>query len=157
MRNHLVPWDSLSKSNYCNYVDYAADLACAAFCQAQLVSCRIEQSNYAGCADRQCNLHMGGYQTYGPFLDPYYNTAPNIWGTRKGTIILTTTHMYSRAYARLRPAGQTLREPYSRSISIKDLECPELNRPGALNFKPLQTLRPESLNPNPKPLIPFSP
>ena len=36
---------------------------------------------------------MGGCQNYGPFLDPYYNTAPNIWGTQKGTIILTTTHM----------------------------------------------------------------
>ena len=22
--------------------------------------------------------HMGGCQNYGPFLDPYYNTAPNI-------------------------------------------------------------------------------
>ena len=23
-------------------------------------------------------LPMGGYQNYGPFLGPYYNTAPNI-------------------------------------------------------------------------------
>ena len=23
-------------------------------------------------------LHMGGCQSYGPFLDPYYNTTPNI-------------------------------------------------------------------------------
>ena len=23
-------------------------------------------------------LYMGGCQTYGPFLDPFYNTAPNI-------------------------------------------------------------------------------
>ena len=37
--------------------------------------------------------YMGGCQNYGPFLDPYYNTAPNIWGTQKGTIILTTTHL----------------------------------------------------------------
>ena len=37
--------------------------------------------------------HMGGCQNYGPFLGPYYNTAPNIYGTQKGTIILTTTHM----------------------------------------------------------------
>ena len=36
---------------------------------------------------------MGGCQNYGPFLDPYYNTAPNIKGTQKGTIILTTTHV----------------------------------------------------------------
>ena len=25
-----------------------------------------------------CNMHMGGCQNYGPFWDPYYNTAPNI-------------------------------------------------------------------------------
>ena len=37
---------------------------------------------------------MGGCQNCGPFLDPYYNTAPNIQGTQKGTIILTTTHMF---------------------------------------------------------------
>ena len=37
--------------------------------------------------------YMGGCQNYGPFLDPYYNTAPNIQGTQKGTIILTSTHM----------------------------------------------------------------
>ena len=36
---------------------------------------------------------MGGCQNYGPFLDPYYNMAPNIWSTQKGTIILTTTHI----------------------------------------------------------------
>ena len=30
--------------------------------------------------------HVGGCQNYGPFLDPYYNTALNIWGTQKGTI-----------------------------------------------------------------------
>ena len=26
---------------------------------------------------------MGGCQNHGPFLDPHYNTAPNIWGTSK--------------------------------------------------------------------------
>ena len=36
---------------------------------------------------------MGGCENYGPFLDPVYSTAPNIQGTHKGTIILTTTHM----------------------------------------------------------------
>ena len=39
---------------------------------------------------------MGGcqnYGPYGPFLDPYYNTAPNISGTQKGAIILTTTRI----------------------------------------------------------------
>ena len=38
-------------------------------------------------------FYMGGCQNYGPFLDPYYNTAPNIWATRKRTTILTTTHI----------------------------------------------------------------
>ena len=33
----------------------------------------------------------GGCQNYGPFSDPCYNTAPNIKGTQKGIIILTTT------------------------------------------------------------------
>ena len=37
--------------------------------------------------------HMSGCQNYGPFLDPCYNTAPNIWGTPTGTIILTITHI----------------------------------------------------------------
>ena len=29
----------------------------------------------------------------GPPLDPYYNTAPNIFGTQKRTIILTSTYV----------------------------------------------------------------
>ena len=36
---------------------------------------------------------MGFCQNYGPFLGSYYNTAPIIKGTQKGTLILTTTHM----------------------------------------------------------------
>ena len=40
---------------------------------------------------------MGGCQNDGPFLDPYYNTAPKIQGTQKGTIILTTTRMITKA------------------------------------------------------------
>ena len=28
--------------------------------------------------------HVGGCQNYGPFLDPYYNTAPNIGVPKKG-------------------------------------------------------------------------
>ena len=35
---------------------------------------------------------MGGCQNYGPFLDPHYNTAPNIEIAQKRTTILTTTH-----------------------------------------------------------------
>ena len=40
------------------------------------------------------NLDIGGCQNYGPFLGPYYNTAPIISG--KGAIILTTTHIGTR-------------------------------------------------------------
>ena len=36
---------------------------------------------------------MGGCQDYGPFLDAYHNMAPNIKGTQKGTIVLTSTYM----------------------------------------------------------------
>ena len=36
---------------------------------------------------------MGGCHNYGPFLDPYPNTAPNIQGAQKVTIIFTTTHI----------------------------------------------------------------
>ena len=36
--------------------------------------------------------YVGGCQNYGPSLGPYYSTAPSIWGTQKGTFILTTTH-----------------------------------------------------------------
>ena len=38
---------------------------------------------------------MGGCQNYGLFLDSDYNTAPNIQGAQKGTIILTTTPVYT--------------------------------------------------------------
>ena len=38
-------------------------------------------------------MHMGGCHNQGPFLGPYYNTAPIIQGTQKGTLILTTTHI----------------------------------------------------------------
>ena len=45
------------------------------------------------CLRQECHAELGGCQNYGPFLGPYYNTAPNIWGTQKGTIILTTTQL----------------------------------------------------------------
>ena len=35
---------------------------------------------------------VGGCQNYGPFSDPYFNTAPNIQGTPKN-IILTSTEV----------------------------------------------------------------
>ena len=37
--------------------------------------------------------HMGGSRNYDPFWGPYHDTAPNIQGTQRGTIILTATHM----------------------------------------------------------------
>ena len=40
--------------------------------------------------------HMGGCQNYGPFSNPYHNTAPNILGSKNGTIILTTTHIHTK-------------------------------------------------------------
>ena len=33
---------------------------------------------------------MGGCQKYGPFLGPYDNTTPNIWGTQQRTMILSS-------------------------------------------------------------------
>ena len=44
---------------------------------------------------------MGSCQNYGPFLGPYYDTAPNIWATQKGTMILTTTHIRVRGLGSL--------------------------------------------------------
>ena len=38
-------------------------------------------------------FYMGGCQNYGPFWDAHYTMAANIWGTQKGTIILTATPM----------------------------------------------------------------
>ena len=45
------------------------DLLCMRYGYAQL-------SVSVGPCNQTC--HMGGCQNYGPFLDPYYNTAPNI-------------------------------------------------------------------------------
>ena len=36
---------------------------------------------------------MGGCQKLGSLFGPSYNTAPKTWGTQKGAIILTTTHV----------------------------------------------------------------
>ena len=38
-------------------------------------------------------IYMGGCQNYGPFLDPYYSTAPNIQGTPKGIVIYIYIYM----------------------------------------------------------------
>ena len=37
---------------------------------------------------------MGGYQNYGPFLGTLNIRCRTIIGTQKGTIILTTSHIY---------------------------------------------------------------
>ena len=55
-------------------------------------SCCWPAPNVAG-SGLQAILHMGSCQNYGPFLGPDYNTAPIIYGTQKGTLILTTTHI----------------------------------------------------------------
>ena len=39
-------------------------------------------------------IYMGGCQNYGPFWGTLNNRSRIIIGTQKGTIILTTTHMY---------------------------------------------------------------
>ena len=52
---------------------------------------QLQKQFCSGCS------YIGGCQNYGPFLGPYYNTAPNIQGTQKGIIILTTTHINARS------------------------------------------------------------
>ena len=42
-------------------------------------------------------VHMGGCQNHGPFVGTLNNRCRSIIGTQKGTIILTTTHMYLKA------------------------------------------------------------
>ena len=41
---------------------------------------------------------MGGCQNYGHFLGPDFSSAPIIQGTQKGTLILTTTHMFGASW-----------------------------------------------------------
>ena len=63
-----------------------------------------------------------------PFLDPYYNTGPNL-GTQKGTIILTIPHILkplksSTAYAkeRMRPS-QSRRCSCARYETLESMGC----------------------------------
>ena len=42
-----------------------------------------------------CSCHMGGCQNYGPFLGTLNNRCRIIIGTEKGTLILTTTHIFA--------------------------------------------------------------
>ena len=44
------------------------------------------------------HIHMGGYQNYGPLLGPLNIRCRIILRTQKGTIILTTTHIYIGIY-----------------------------------------------------------
>ena len=43
----------------------------------------LQSSVHEARIDHSIRTHMGGCQKYGPFLDPYSNTAPNIQGTPK--------------------------------------------------------------------------
>ena len=43
--------------------------------------------------DTPSTPHIGGCQNYGPILEPYYNTAPNICCTQNGTKILITAYI----------------------------------------------------------------
>ena len=87
------------------------------------------------------NPYMGGCQNYGPFLGPYCNTTPNIWGTQKGTIILTTTHMINhpydlRYYASWILRARNLPEPCQRAhIAIASNSLCKRST-NALNLKP---------------------
>ena len=65
--------------------------------------------------------YMGGCQHYGPFLDPYYNAAPNFEGTQKGAKILTTTHIILWYL----PSRSTLQSPHENKPRW---EFPELRR-----------------------------
>ena len=97
----------------------------------------------SGCTEHQpgmCQIrslrHMGGCQNYGPFSDPYYNTAPNVDGTQKGTIILTTTHVsdqITQVYGHPKPqiVGQSYKVQHTklcqavRTASPRSRQAPE--------------------------------
>ena len=87
---------------------------------------------------------MGGCQKYGPFLGPYYNTAPNIQGTQRGTIILTTTHMFLVGYK----LACSLLGKIACPVKNKTLNPKPLN-PKPLNPKPLNPLNPKHQTPKP--------
>ena len=63
----------------------------------QQVNARLVRHSYWRLADHPLiRSHLGGCLNSRPFLDPY-NTAPNMKGTQKGTIILTTAHLFQGA------------------------------------------------------------
>ena len=57
--------------------------------------------------------HMGGYQNYGPFLGTLNIRGRIIIGTQKGTIILTTSHMWLQ------------REAFFPRDTASDPACPQ--------------------------------
>ena len=67
--------------------------------------------------------HLGGCQNCGPFLDPYYNTTPNIYGTPKGTIILTTTHMLFLVFCFLRFTNRAALEARVGALTASKFPC----------------------------------
>ena len=92
---------------------------------------------------------MGGCPNYGPFLGPYYGTAPNIQGTQKGTIILTTTHVWIlRATSTNNKALQAHKEPQELKSDF-NMKLKPLNREVVtLSPQPYtRTLNPKTLNP----------
>ena len=56
--------------------------------------------------------HMGSCQNYGPFLGTLNNRCRIIIGTRKGTIILTTTHIPVVREDPNRPSANLDKLPY---------------------------------------------
>ena len=69
---------------------------------------------------------MGGCQNYGPFLGSYYNTAPIIQGTQKGTLILTTTHIINCMFGTPKPLSPPSGKPLE---SLKPYKPREPNTP----------------------------
>ena len=65
---------------------------------------------------------MVGCQNYGPFLGPFYNTAPRIQGTQKGAIILTTTRMLGTCRWACQ-LGARLLSNSSQSVQTSSLRC----------------------------------
>ena len=62
-----------------------------------LGSRRINENSIACHVHEAQWRHMGGCQNYGPLLDPLNTRCRIILGTQKGTIVLTTTHMFLEA------------------------------------------------------------
>ena len=76
-------------------------------------------------------------QDQGPFLGPYYNTAPIIQGTQKGTIILTITHIL-HGLETSKDSLRSLMKPHQYALLIFSLNPPfphSLQTPEPHNFR----------------------